>query len=66
MVKSAEREVLHVLLEELYLCGLISKSAYLKGEDLAHSMTECPTFFADRECVTEKEGGAGEHPENTQ
>ena len=44
-MESAQRELLSVLLGDVFSRGLISKTAYLKAEDMVHSMTDFPGLF---------------------
>ena len=44
-MESAQRELLSVLLGEVFSRGLISKATYLKAEDLVHSAMDLPEFF---------------------
>lgn len=55
-MESAQRELLSVLLGDIFSRGLISKSTYLKAEDLVHSMTDLPGLFQYPVCSTEEAG----------
>ena len=64
-MESAQKDLLSVLLGDIYSRGLISKSTYLKGEDLLHSFIDFPDFFVYPVCLT-KEADENEHTENPQ
>ena len=44
-MESAQRELVSVLLERVFSLGLISKTTYLKGKDLVHSVIDLPELF---------------------
>ena len=44
-MESAQKELVSVLLEQVFSLGLISKTTYLKSEDLVHSMIDLPELF---------------------
>ena len=45
-MESAQKDLLSVLLGDIFNRGLISKATYLKGEDLLYSTADFPDFFA--------------------
>lgn len=45
-MESVQKDLLSVLLSDIFNRGLISRAAYLKGEDLLYSAAEFPDFFA--------------------
>ena len=51
-MESAQRELLSVLLGDVFTRGLISKTTYLKAEDLVHSVMDFPEFFRYPVCLT--------------
>ena len=55
-MESAQRELLSVLLGDVFSRGLISKTTYLKAEDLIHSVMDFPDFFQYPVCSTKEEG----------
>lgn len=62
---SAQRELISALIEHIYSIGLLSKSTYLKAEDLVHSTLDIPELFWYPVCLT-KEEGVYECTKNTQ
>ena len=44
-MESAQRELVSVLLEQIFSLGLISQTTYSKAEDLVHSEIDLPEFF---------------------
>ena len=56
-MESAQRELLSVLLGVVLSRGLISKTTYLKAEDLVHSGMEFPGLFRDPVCLTKEVSG---------
>ena len=56
-MESAQRELLSVLLRSVFSRGLISKTTYLKAEDLIHSVTDFPTLFQYSVCLTKEASG---------
>ena len=63
-MESAQRELLSVLLGDIFSRGLISKTTYLKAEELVHSVVNFPEFFRCPVCVT-KEAGSYERAQDT-
>ena len=63
-MESAQRELLSVLLGEVFTRGLISKTVYLRAEDLVHSATDFPELFRYPVCLT-KEAGNDERTQDT-
>ena len=63
-MESAQRELMRVLLEGVFSRGLISKTTYLKAEDLIHSVTDFPELFQYPVCLT-KEAGNDECAQDT-
>ena len=63
-MESAQRELLCVLLGDIFSRGLISKTTYLKAEDLVHSVIDFPELFQYSVCLT-KEAGNYERTQNT-
>ena len=63
-MESAQRELLSVLLGDAFSRGLISKTTYLKAEDLVHSAIDLPELFQYPVCLT-KEAGNYERTQNT-
>ena len=63
-MESAQRDLLRVLLGDVFSRGLISKSTYLKAEDLVHSVIDFSDFFQYPVCLT-KEVGNYECAQNT-
>ena len=63
-MESAQRELMSVLLGDIFSRGLISKTTYLKAEDLVHSVIDFPDFFQYPVCLT-KEVGNYECAQNT-
>ena len=53
-MKSAQRELVSILLEAIYTRGLLSKTTYLNAVDLVHSAVDIPPFFRDPVCLTEE------------
>ena len=64
-MESAQKELLSVLLEQIFSLGLISKTTYLKAEDLVHSAIDLPKLFQYPVCLT-KEVPALECAQDTQ
>ncbi len=64
-MESAQRELVAALIEHVYSIGLLSKSTYLKAEDLVHSELDIPELFRYSVCLT-KEESVYECAENTQ
>ena len=64
-MESAQRELLRVLLGEVFSRGLISKTTYLKAEDLVHSVIDFPELFQYPVCLT-KEVSGYERTQDTQ
>ena len=64
-MESAQRELIAALIEHVYSIGLLSKSTYLKAEDLVHSALDIPELFQYPVRLT-KEEGVYECAENTQ
>ena len=64
-MESAQKELVSVLLEQVFSLGLISKTTYLKAEDLVHSVIDLPEFFQYPVCLT-KEVSAFECTQDTQ
>ena len=60
-MESAQRELMCVLLNEIYTRGLLSKTTYLDAVDLVHSTLDIPPLFRYPVCLT-KEAGQCEHP----
>ena len=56
-MESAQRELVSVLLEAVYTCGLLSKTTYLSAMDLVHSVMDIPPFFRYPVCLTEEVSG---------
>lgn len=63
-MESAQRELISALLEHIYSIGLLSKSTYLKAEDLVHSTLDIPELFQYPVCLTREES-VNECVENT-
>ena len=55
-MESAQRELLSVLLRDVFSRGLISRTTYLKAEDLVHSVMDFPELFQYPVCLTEEAG----------
>ena len=53
-MESAQRELVSVLLERVFSLGLISKTTYLKGKDLVHSVIDLPELFQYPVCLTKE------------
>ena len=53
-MESAQKELVSVLLEHVFSLGLISKTTYLRAEDLVHSVIDLPEFFQYPMCLTEE------------
>ena len=51
-MESAQRELISILLERVFSLGLISKTTYLKAEDLVHSVIDLPELFQYPVCLT--------------
>ena len=64
-MESAQKELVGVLLEQVFSLGLISKTTYLKAEDLVHSVIDFPELFRYPVCLT-KEVGGYERTQDTQ
>ena len=56
-MESVQRELLSILLGDIFSRGLISKTTYLKAEDLAHSAADLPEFFRYPVCLTKEADG---------
>ena len=56
-MESAQRELLSVLLGNVFSRGLISKTTYLKAEDLVHSIIDFPELFQYSVCLTKEASG---------
>ena len=56
-MESAQRELLSVLLGVVFSRGLISKTTYMKAEDLVHSVMDCPGLFREPVCLTTEASG---------
>ena len=56
-MESAQRELLSVLLGDIFSRGLISETIYLKAEDLVHSVIDFPQFFQYSVCLTKEASG---------
>ena len=54
-MESAQRELISVLLGRISAQGLISRSTYLKAEDLVHSVIDFPEFFRYPVCLPKEE-----------
>ena len=63
-MESAQRELLSVLLGDVFSRGLISKTTYLKAEDLVHSVTDFPELFRYPVRLT-REACSDEHTQDT-
>ena len=50
-MESAQKELLSVLLGDVFSRGLISKATYLKAEDLVHSAMDFPELFRYPVCL---------------
>lgn len=44
-MKSAQQELMSVLLDAVYSRGLLSKTTYLNAADLVHSVMDIPPLF---------------------
>lgn len=64
-MESAQKELVSVLLEQVFSLGLISKTTYLKAQDLVHSVIDLPELFQYPVCLT-KEVPALERTQDTQ
>ena len=64
-MESAQRELVSVLLERVFTLGLISKTTYLKAEDLVHSVIDLPELFQYPVCLP-KEAEIHECTQDTQ
>ena len=64
-MESAQKELLSVLLGDVFSRGFISKTTYLKAEDLVHSVIDFPELFQYPVCLT-KEAGGYERTQDTQ
>ena len=64
-MESAQRELVSALIKHVYSLGLLSKSTYLKTEDLVHSTLDIPELFQYSVCLTKGES-IHECAENTQ
>ena len=64
-MESAQRELISALIKHVYSIGLLSKSTYLKTEDLVHSTLDIPELFQYSVCLTGRES-IHECAENTQ
>lgn len=53
-MESAQRELLSVLLENIFSRGLISRSTYLKAEDMVYSAADLPELFRCPACAAEE------------
>lgn len=56
-MESAQQELLSVLLDIVYTCGLLSKTAYSGAVDLVHSVMDIPPLFRYPVCLTEEVSG---------
>ena len=56
-MESAQRELMSVLLGDIFSRGLISKTTYLKAEDLVHSVIDFPELFQYPVCLTKEASG---------
>ena len=56
-MESAQRELLSVLLGDVFSRGLISKTTYLDAEDLVHSVMDFPELFRYPVCLTKEASG---------
>ena len=63
-MESAQRDLLGVLLGDVFSRGLISKTTYLKARDLVHSVTDFPELFKHPVCLA-KEAGNDECAQDT-
>lgn len=63
-MENAQRELLSVLLAEVCMLGLISKTTYSGAVDLVHSSIDFPSFFRYPVCLTG--GSEHEHCKNPQ
>ena len=54
-MESAQRELIRVLLRHVLSLGLISKSTYLKAEDLVHSAMDFPELLRCPVCLTKED-----------
>ena len=54
-MESAQRELISVLLGRISAQGLISRSTYLKAEDLVHSVIDFPELFQYPVCLPKEE-----------
>ena len=64
-MESAQKELLSALLGDVFSRGLISKTTYLKANDLVHSLIDLPEFFQYPVCLT-KEAGDYECAQDTE
>ena len=64
-MESAQRELMSVLLGQVFSLGLISKTTYSKAEDLVHSVIDLPEFFEYPVCLI-KEASKYECAQDTQ
>ncbi len=64
-MESAQRELIHVLLDHIRSLGLISESTYSRAVDLVHSATDFPELFQYPVCLT-KEAEIRERAQDTQ
>lgn len=64
-MESAQRKLVHVLLDHIRSLGLISEFTHLKAVDLVHSATDFPELFQYPVCLT-KEASEHERAQDTQ
>ena len=64
-MESAQKELISVLLEQIFALGLISKTTCLNAKDLVHSAMELPELFRYPVCLT-KEVSSVECAQDTQ
>ena len=64
-MKSAQRELVSVLLDHIRSLGLISNSTYSGAVDLVHSVIDFPEFFQYPVCLI-KEASEHEYTQDTQ
>ena len=53
-MESAQRELIHVLLDHIRSLGLISESTYSRAVDLVHSVIDFPELFQYPVCLTKE------------
>ena len=64
-MKNVRQDLLSILIKHVYSGGLISKSTYLKAEDLVHSGIDLPEIFRYPACEPAGECDH-EYPEDPQ